>query len=254
MHTPETVAFEIYLGKKQKKNGRYRSPLITIWHNDPEIDGTDDSCGWFMRSRHGDPEMLKKIKSAIDFEFDRTFKSNESGTTYYTGYFSPTSGMPNMSTLSIALDMFSKAAWQFFEHDRKKHRKWMNKNLYEILHFAENTVDSLKDDIVGTFRIGTGEEWKRDEALNNYSSIIYAWLLRSNRKWYQHPRWHIQHWSIQFHPLQQLKRRYWDKCCVCGKRGFKSSAMSDWNGTKRWHQECDASNINMGTKTVPATL
>lgn len=56
---------------------------------------------------------------------------------------------------------------------------------------------------------------------------------------YRHPRWHIRHWKIQFHPIQNLKRRYWDKCCVCGKRGFKSSAIGDWNGTKIWHQECD---------------
>lgn len=240
MHSPETVAFEIYIGKKKKKNGNYRMPLITIWHNDPEKDGTDDSCGWFMRTRHGDPEMQKKIKSAIDFDFDRTFKS-DGGTTYYTGYFSPISGMPNFSTQGIVLDMFSKASWEFFKYNRKKHKKWMNENLYDILHFAENTADSLKDEVLGTWRIGCGEPWKRDEALNHYTSVIYSWILRSNRKWYQHPRWHIHHWSIQFHPLRQLKRRYWDKCCECGKRGFKGSAHSDWNGTKTWHSECDKS-------------
>jgi len=241
MHSPETVAFEIYLGRKKKKNGHYRGPLITIWHNDPCIDGADDSCGWFMRSRHGNKEMLKKIKSAIDFNFDRVFKSDESGTTYYVGYFSPNTGMPNFSTQGIVLDMFSKAAWEYFKYNRKKHKEFMNKNLYDILHFAENTTDSLKDNIQGTFRIGTGEQWKRDSALEEYSNIIYSWILRSDRKWYQHPKWHIHHWSVQFHPLQQLKRRYWDKCCVCGKRGFKSSPMGDWSGTKIWHQECDSS-------------
>lgn len=242
MHSPETVAFEIYLGRKQKKNGRYRSPFITIWHIDPEVDGTDDSCGWFMRCRHGSEEMKEKIKSAIDFDFDRIFVSEESNTTYYTGYFSPKSGMPNFSTQGIVLNMFTTAAWTFFDHNRKKHKKWMKDNLYDILHFSENPVDSLKDDVVGTFRVGTGSEWKRDQALNNYVNIIYGWILRNNRKWYQHPKWHIWHWNIQFHPIQNLKRRYWDKCCICNKRGFKSSAMSDWGGTKRWHQECDSSN------------
>lgn len=241
MHSPETLAFEIYLGKKKKKNGHYRTALVTIWHNDPETDGTDDSCGWFMRERHGDSEVLKNIKSALDFEFDRTFKSDESGTTYYTGYFSPNTGMPNFSTQGIVLDMFNKAAWVFFEHNRKKHHKWMNENLYEILHFAENTIDSLKDEVLGTFRIGTGEQWNREYALSHYSSIIYGWLLRSNRKWYQHPKWHIHHWNVTFPPLQKLKRRYWDKCCKCGKRGFKGSAMGNWDGDMLWHQECDGS-------------
>ncbi len=239
MHSPETVAFEIYLGKKQKKNGNYRNPLITIWHIDPEKDGSDDSCGWFMRERHGDKTMLEKIRKAIDFQFDRTFKSDESGTLYYTGYFIPTTGVPNMSVQGIVLDMFNRAAWEYFKYDRKKHNKWMKNNLYDILHFAENTTDSLMDEITGKFRIGTNSEWKRDDSLGHYASIIYGWILRKNRKWYQHPKWHINHWEIQFHPFQNIKRRYWDKCSVCGKRGFKSSAMSDWYGTKRWHQECD---------------
>lgn len=253
MHSPEVVAFEIYLGRKQKKNGQYRSPIITIWHNDPCKDGTDDSCGWFMRERHGNTEILKKIRSAIDFDFDRTFKSDSSGTTYYTGYFSPKSGMPNMSVQGIALDMFGKAAWEFFKYDRKKQKKWMNDNLFDILHFAENTVDSLRDNILGTFRIGTGEEWKRENELTHYATIIYGFLLRSNRKWYQHPKWHIHHWSINFHLLRQLKRRYWDKCCVCGKRGFKGSAYCDWSGTKIWHGECDRS-AKVATNTFKSTL
>lgn len=241
MHDPMTVAFEIYLGRKQKKNGHYRNPLVTIWHNDPETDGTDDSCGWFMRSRHGDPAMLKKIKSALDFDFDRIYKSDVSGTTYYTGYFNPTSGIPNFSTMGIVLCMFSNASWEFFGHSRKKQGKWMSKNLYDILHFAENPVDSIKDSVTGMFRIGCNEPWRREDALNHYAGIIYAYLLRSNRKWYQHPKWHIHHWSIQFHPIQRLKRRFWDKCSVCGKRGFKSSAIGSWGGNKIWHQECDNS-------------
>ena len=43
MHDPMTVAFEIrYPWKK------YAS-FITIWHVDPEKDGSDDSCDWFHR-------------------------------------------------------------------------------------------------------------------------------------------------------------------------------------------------------------
>ena len=182
MHDPKIVAFEIYLGKKQKKNGHYRTPLITIWHNDPETDGTDDSCGWFMRSRHGNPEMLNKIKSAIDFDFDRVFKSDSA--TYYVGYFSPRSGNPNLSTMGIALCMFSTASWEFFNHNRRKQSKWMKENLYEILHFAENPVDSLKDDILGTFRIFTGAM-----AFANYMwtiffiiPVVYYTLYRIDNK------------------------------------------------------------------------
>lgn len=34
MYDPWTVAFSLY-------------PFLTIWHKDPEKDGTDDSCDWF---------------------------------------------------------------------------------------------------------------------------------------------------------------------------------------------------------------
>ncbi|MFD2922020.1 hypothetical protein ACFS6H_20030 [Terrimonas rubra] len=247
MHDTKTVAFEIYLGSKIKRNGQYRNPVITIWHNDPETDGTDDSCGWFMRPRHGDPEMLNKIKSAIESDFDRTYVSESNGTLYLTGYFTPITGAPVMSVHGIVLNMFSAAAWQYFKFDRKRHNKWMKENLYDILHFAENPTDSLRDDVLGIFRRGCGENWNRDESLNNYARIIYGWILRKTRKWYQHPRWHFHHWSIQIHPLQKIKRRFWDKCSKCGKRGFKGSAIGDWYGTKIWHQQCDDSFKNPPT-------
>ena len=245
MHDPKSVAHEIYLGSKKKKNGHYRNAFITIWHNDPETDGTDDSCGWFMRSRHGNPEMLNKIKSAIESDFDRTYVSESNGTLYLTGYFTPVTGKPVMSTIGIVVNMFYVAAFRFFKNNRRKAKKWMQDNLFDIIHFAENPTDSLKDDVLGTFRHGTGENWNREESLNNYANIIYGYILRSTRKWWQHPRWHIHHWSIQFHPLQNLKRRYWDKCCKCGKRGFKSSAIGDWDGKNIWHQECDDSAKNI---------
>jgi hypothetical protein len=56
MYDPKTVAHEIkspFRGKPSRFFPKgYRKPLITIWHVDPERDGTDDSCGWFIRGRH----------------------------------------------------------------------------------------------------------------------------------------------------------------------------------------------------------
>ena len=98
--------------------------------------------------------------------------------------------------------------------------------------------DSLNTSIEGVYRIACNEKWNRESALDEYVSIIYGWILRETRPWYKHPKWHIHHWSIQFHPLWRLKRRYWDKCCKCGKRGFKGSAMGNWDGDKIWHEDC----------------
>lgn len=51
MHDPLTVAWEIKRPWRDKpsqffKEG-YRPAMITVWHKDPERDGSDDSCGWF---------------------------------------------------------------------------------------------------------------------------------------------------------------------------------------------------------------
>lgn len=249
MHSPETVAFEIYLGSKKKKNGHYRSPLITIWHNDPEKDGTDDSCGWFIRLRHADKAIYEKIVKEFESEWDRTFTSDESKYTYNCGWFNP-EGENILSVQGIVFNMYLYASKIVFNPYDKispgkawdKAWKFMDKHRSQIMYFAENSRDSMRDVIVRKFARGCNVEYtaeKRMEFIRECANIIYTDILRKNRKWYQHPRWHIHHWSIQFHPIQNLKRRYWDKCCVCGKRGFKSSAIGDWGGNKIWHQECD---------------
>lgn len=234
MHDPKTVAHEIYLGGKKKKNGNYRSPFITIWHNDPETDGTDDSCGWFIRIRHADKNVFEKIVKEFESEWDKTFKSEKH----------------ILSVQGIVFNMYLYASKIVFNPADKispskawyKAWKFMDKYRSQITYFAENNRDSMRDTIVRKFEIGTDEPYtpeKRMEMIRNCAAIIYTDILRKIRPWYRHPRWHIHHWSIQFHPLQNLKRRYWDKCCVCGKRGFKGAAIGSWSGDKIWHEECD---------------
>lgn len=241
MHDPLSVAFEIrspFRGKPSPMWPKgYRRSLITIWHNDPETDGTDDSCGWFLRDRH----VPKELRQLVQREFIYNFKNN---------YWFNSDGIAIFSTQGIVLEMFTAASWQVFMYqnggkpDRKSHRRFLNKYLYEILHFAENPVDSLHRAITSEMYYRTVEHDRsmvesRDERIANFAGIVLCDVMRKIQPWYKHPRWHVQHWEIQFHPWQQLKRRYWDKCCVCGKRGFKSSAIGDWHGTKIWHQECD---------------
>lgn len=55
MHDPMTVAFELrypwrtwrHRHSKDRFLRTYHDAFITIWHVDPESDGTDDSCDWF---------------------------------------------------------------------------------------------------------------------------------------------------------------------------------------------------------------
>jgi hypothetical protein len=82
MHDPQTVAFEIrYPWKKYGKSGRndfernYRESFITIWHVDPEKDGSDDSCDWSGRKLNAKEKAL--AARLIDNKYDnlRTFFS-----------------------------------------------------------------------------------------------------------------------------------------------------------------------------------
>lgn len=49
MHDPQTVAFDIKIPKlwRKKKHGiRPSIYILTVWHVDPQKDGSDNSCDW----------------------------------------------------------------------------------------------------------------------------------------------------------------------------------------------------------------
>ncbi len=244
------MAFEIKSPFKTGKNYKYNKSIITIWHCDPEKDGTDDSCGWFIRLRHADKNVYEKIVKEFEGEWDNTFKG-ENGFIYNTGWFNK-EGENILSIQGIVFNMYLYASKIALNPSDKispskawnRAYKFMNKHRAQITYFAENNRDSMRDIIVRKFQIGCNVEYtaeKRMEMIRECAEIIYTDILRKNRKWYQQPKWHIHHWKVSFHPLIDIKRRYWDRCSECGKRGFKGAAMGNWHGTKIWHQECDNS-------------
>lgn len=239
MHDPMTVAWEIKYPWRGDPPSRmfpkgYRRTFITIWHVDPNIRGDDDSCGWFMRAHHGDSAVLDKIVKRFELDWDTVFKS-DSGNVYYTGWFMPEgdgAGMPNMGVSAIALNLFMVAALVYFGNDGdawKPARRFCQKHLLDILWFAENPTDSLRDSIVQKF--GTDE--RRDARIRGMAACIYGWILRKEQPWWKHPRWHIHHWKFQIHPLQDFKRWAFSRCATCG-RGFKwgeSVVSGQWDNT-----------------------
>lgn len=267
MHDPMTVAFNVRLPLPWKRaNNLYKDKrrewqfvdLATIWHVDPEKDGSDDSCGWFMRSRHGDRAVLEKIVKHFEEDWDRIFQPSKEdhdpddgpydGKTYFCGLFKP-DGDPNLSVHGIVLNLFLVAANVHFESDGrtswKKSKAWMQKNIFDILLFAENPVDSLFDGITRKFEKGCNESHtpqRRQERIRSMASCIYSWILREQRPWYRHPKWHIHHWRIQIHFLQKLKRWLFARCCKCQK-GFKwnESVIGSWSGKEIWHDRCESS-------------
>jgi len=73
--------------------------------------------------------------------------------------------------------------------------------------------------------------------------------LRHHRPWWKHPRWHVHHWSIQVHFIQNLKRWLFSRCASCGERfswGY-APVTPKWEGTgplwfksetKIYHHKC----------------
>lgn len=165
-----------------------------------------------MRSHHGNEATLKKIISDFEFDWDRTYEPKEEDhddedgefvkKTYYRGLFKP-NGDPLLSANGIALNLFCIASNHVFG-DRKKSFRYLRKNLFDIMLFAENPVDSMRDSIMRTFSKGCGEEYTeraRKERIESMASMIYAYILRDSRPWYRHPRWHIHHWRLTCRPF-----------------------------------------------------
>lgn len=186
MHDPMTVAFQIKSPFKNQKG--YRKIWITIWHVDPETDGTDDSCGWFMRSRHGDGQVLDKIFKALKFEIESE---------HCSWYFD--NGLPRYSILATVRHFYYQAAYIHFGRDWDKAQSFMRRYNFDIAHFAENPIDSLHRDIQQI-----PQDEKFDSWVMRISRVIYGDILRKSRPWYKHPRWHFWHWKITFPAIRRM--------------------------------------------------
>ena len=212
--------------RKQKFIPRFIADLdlFTVWHVDPcKGKGGDDTCGWFKRAWHGDEKVLRAIEKRFEFDWDRVFDS-DSGNSYFRGYFKP-NGDPHLSVQGIVLNLFFDAINEVYKCDGrtnwKRSKKWMAKHHFEIVMFAENPTDSLFDSITRKFEKGCGEEHgerEREERIRQMASVIYGWVLRAEQKWWQHPRWHIHHWSIQVTFWRSIKAKFFKSeqdqpCC-----------------------------------------
>lgn len=235
MHDPMTVAFDIKRpwprltrpGIERKLYGRFYWPtIVTIWHVDPEKDGTDDSCGWFKRARHGDPAVLEAIRKDFAFHWDAS----------YGGWFDK-DGAPLMSTAGIVLQMFFLAAriafrGTFDRHGWRRGRAFCRRWLFDILGFAENATDSMHSFVVQQYGPSP-----REERIDHAAAIVYGCILRWSQPWYRHARWHVWHWQIQIHAVQAFKRWAFSRCAKCGSRfrwGYAPVSYGWHGGGPRW--------------------
>lgn len=199
MHDPLTVAFEIrypwraHSRAERKLNplsATYRNPFLTIWHKDPEKDGSDNSCDWFGGKRLG-KELRAKIFKEADFEYETE------------QFFFDREGRPQTSCLEMVLGIARVLLWRIWK------KSLTPKMMVYLLSLATSPTGSFQSE----HRRGvTSKEDMRD---------LFRWIagdiLRFQRPWWRHPRWHLWHWRLQIHPLQSIGIWLFRKCYICGK-------------------------------------
>jgi hypothetical protein len=224
MHDPMTVAFEIKRPWPQGtsitmrgKPWRYWPAWITIWHVDPERDGSDDSCGWsYVR-------LSKELISDLSFE---------AGCEARDPWLLRDESKRPVSIADAELKLRGAIVNTALRVNVRCSFEQATQLASELLH---NPVDNCRSSLCFLAGWHTNfsedrESDRKEKALGVYMMIARILLTRA-RPWWRHPRWHVWHWRVQIQPLQAFKRWVWSRCCKCGGRFKYGEAPT----TYQWH-------------------
>mgnify|MGYP001614703438 CR=1 FL=1 len=260
MHDPLAVAFEIkypwraYSRKDRRvKEGltqfeidwrkSYRNSFIPSWHKDPELHGSDDSCGWFT------PPFSQEVKEIVEslaadearepWFFKLDAKTNDDPLVMerllFGAFMLLSRCMVNRGVIRRSVSMDKAARWaaeathNSVDNFRSSlcFKSGYHSNTY-ALNIANGALNTIEED-----------KWWREEQAKSFFSSIAGWILRERRWWFQKPRWHVWHWRFQIYPLQQLRRYLFARCASCGKGfAYGESPYGEWSGNKVRHQAC----------------
>lgn len=277
MRDPMSVAWEIRLPFFWRES--YRRPsILTIWHNDPETDGTDDSCcawkrlgrehkgllkclagdeartPWFLRERAKEPSSPADAESLLRgalwhaakaMRLDRWSLHHKRVTFQQCGQLACDlihNGVDNVRTSLCLLP-----GWH--TNDRNLDGPPVEELDIED-HEGHAREDKRSPDDV-RYPKEASEYWRK-EASEQFFRTIARILSRETARWWQQPRWHFWHWSFQVHAWQRFKRRFIERCDKCRKRFKGRSVFSDYHGTRKWCAACEGvSDDAMGKVAQP---
>lgn len=274
MHDPCTVAFDIpnpfswYFDKftyeKQKKlgkdkfdrfniNGYKMNTLITVWHVDPETDGSDDSCGYSSpKFTESDKKLIKEF---VDWDVPHPYFS--------ASYLKDTAVVldpeyPSLKSISAGECLaLVQAVWAMIAWRKDRRNDLTTAELWECVSLATSPMDNLRR------TLARDDEYEKGSQVRNFIMSVFRAYNRHHRPWYKKPKWHVHHWKLQIHPTQQLRRFLFDRCNIC-KKGFKygeAPGSSSWHTPKHhwwqsdpslYHLKCDADRNKMVLTEVVA--
>lgn len=193
MRDPLTVAFEIcYPWRAYPRRARtspwhhgYRRPFVTIWHRDPERNGSDDSCGWSFP--HPPAALVKHLISDLRF-------ATRGGNFAY-----------EVSEQQLAE---GRVVWWLL---------WLERASY----WDRGRGLCPREVAAALFHSGfpgLREDWRHADDPERLAGMIARGYGQLVRPWYRHPRWHVWHWRFQVHPAQEFKRWAFSRCAGCRRR------------------------------------
>lgn len=180
MHDPWTVAFNVRLpwGKRRQ--------LATIWHVDPCKGGGDDSCG-FSYPRLTD-KQIKRLESLAWHEGRYPYFMRERAK-QWSGSRTEAESIYRALVLHVAHALGLKITFdQAAAHAARQIHDCDCSDPAGVLCFLPGWHSNFAEDVPE----------HRQQRFHSICAGIARVLLLRRRCWYQHPRWHFWHWSIQF--------------------------------------------------------
>lgn len=229
----------------------YRDTFLTIWHIDPQHDGSDDSCGYSY------PKLTPQQRDVLK------------NTAWWEGQYIHFLCCPQKKWDApiIEAEFMYRGLVLLVSRVLK-----IKITLEEVSRYAAEATHIRSGGYAGdTFCFLPGyhtnsEKDTTEARADHFHGILCGvarGLLRSKRRSWQHPKWHVWHWSFQCHPLGAFKRWAFSRCCKCGKRfkwGYNNVIGYSWNGTgPLWfrsekqvaHGECDGSSTAVSEAPKP---
>lgn len=223
MHDPKTVIcdFPPYSWRERLK---FLPHLFTLWHVDPEADGSDDSCGYSV------PKLTRKQLCDLDW-----LAGCEARTPWFQRETAKEPASPADAEALLRGAFLSVAPYVGVRNlTMAEATEWACGMLHHPADNVRSSLCLLPGWHTNSERV-TEDDRKREAAHLFY--IVARFILRERRPWWRHPRWHVRHWEIQIRPLQTLKRVLFSRCRHCGGR-------FSWHDCQRgqiigysWHSE-----------------
>ncbi len=219
-----------------------------IWHIDPERPGSgnrrDDSCGWFDRTPGEYTDALAYVLRDTTTLHDAKLtlaRRKHMPMAFHEGISEPSEdadrarGYPRLTqadclalVLMFARELETRRWWNGQDGKGGAHAsRWLRTFTHK------RDVDGIAFDLA----LSPLDNLSSVETAESMAHLIAAALNRRFRRWWKHPRWHVQHWQINFDLARNLKRMV-QPCSTCGKRlGFGYWPHNPGDGSLH-HSEC----------------